>query len=80
MTTFGYKEMQAELRKLNREIGKIAKKNADSHQEERKISRVIYTPKETMRRIREKAKIIDAENHIQEQTGPRLIKTPNKHK
>ena len=56
MVKYGYKEMLVELRKLNCEIGKIAKQNADKHREERKIGHCMYTPKETMRKIRRKAK------------------------
>lgn len=55
MAIYGYKQMQAELRSLNREIGKIAKQNADRHQAERKLSHCMHTPKSTMRKIRAKA-------------------------
>lgn len=55
MVTAGYAQMQAEIRQMNREIAKIAKNNAERHQAERKISHCMYTPKSTMRRIRQKA-------------------------
>lgn len=56
---YGYREAQAELRALNREIGKIAKTNADRHEWERKHPFLPYSVKQKrdfFRRIREQAK------------------------
>lgn len=55
MVTFNYSKMQDNSRIMRREIGNTAKLNAQKHQLERKHSHCMYTPQETMLRIRAKA-------------------------
>lgn len=57
MVTFNYRGMQEELRKLNKDIGKITRTSAERSEEHRKNnSYCMHTPSKTLARIKEKSR------------------------